>query len=150
MAAIDDREVLEAVKRLAEHFQSNVNNRFLRDILIQLDVSDSDWRMIERMTSPRQIDDMQGYGVEQLYDGIVALAHFVYAARREALPAIAKFNPPGASPIAKMAIKTFPANLDTLSKMVLDLYRRVRDQAGEVTSGQHFEELDRLEHYLNS
>jgi hypothetical protein len=148
MAVIDDPETLEAVKRLAEHFQANVNNQHLRDILIQLDVSDSDWRMIERLTSPRQIDDIQGYALEQMYDGIIALAHFVYTARREAVPAISKVIPHEASPIVKMAIKAFPANLATLSDMVLDLYQRIRGQAGDVAPGRHFEELSRVEHYL--
>jgi len=99
MAAIEDPEILEATKKLAEHFQTNVNNPYVRDILVQLDVSDSDWRSIDRLTSPRQIDDIQGYGLEQLYDGIIALAHFIYAARREAVPAIGNFIPHGASPI---------------------------------------------------
>jgi hypothetical protein len=148
MEVIDDPEVLEAIKKLAEHFQSNVNNRFLRDILIHLEVSDSDWRMIERLTSPKRIDEIQGYGVEQLYDGIIALARFIYTARREAVPAIANFNPHGASTFMKMAINAFPANLATLSKMVLDLYRKMPDQAGEVVPGRHFEELGRVEHYL--
>lgn len=161
MAVSDDPEVLEAIKKLGEHFQTNVNNRYMRDILVRLDVSDSDWRSIERLTSPRQIDDVQGYRLEQLYDGIIALAHFIYTARREAVPAIGNFIPHGASPIVKMAIKTFPANLSSLSEMTYDLYKRARGQdkeaSGRERPGQarpggpmqrRFEELSRVEHYL--
>lgn len=153
MAAIKDPEVLEAIKKLGEHFQTNVNNRYMRDIFVQLDVSDSDWRLIERLTSPRQIDDVQGYGLEQLYDGIIALAHFIYAARREAVPSIGNLIHHGTSPIEKMAIKNFPANLSSLSQMVYDLYKRVRGQDKEAPGvdapgGRYFEELSRMEHYL--
>lgn len=156
MAAIDDPEVLKAIKRLAEHFHTNVNNPYVRDILVQLDVSDSDWRLIERLTSPRQIDDVQGYGLEQLYDGIIALAHFVYTARSEAVPAIGNSITRGASPIVKMAIKNLPANLSSLAEMVYDLYKRVRGQEKEAPGQErpegpmqrHFEELNRVEHYL--
>ncbi len=151
MAAIEDPDVLEAIKRLGEHFQTNVNNRYMRDILVQLEVSDSDWRLIERLTSPRQIDEVQGYGLEQLYDGIIALAHFIYTARREAVPVIGNLIHHGASPIVKMAIKNFPANLSSLSQMVYDLYKRVRGQDKESSGGpmpRRFEELNRAEHYL--
>jgi hypothetical protein len=156
MTAIDDPEVLEAIKRLGEHFQTNANNRYMRDILVRLDVSDSDWRSIERLTSPRQIDSVQGYGIEQLYDGIIALAHFVYSAQREVVPAIGNFIPHGASPIVKMAIKNFPANLSSLSEMTYDLHKRVRGQdkgvPGQERPGgltqRRFEELNRVEHYL--
>ena len=153
MAAIEDPDVLEAIKRLGEHFQTNVNNRYMRDILVQLEVSDSDWRLIERLTSPRQMDEVQGYGLEQMYDGIIAFAHFIYAARREAVPAISNFIHHGASPIAKMAITNFPANLSTLSQMVYDLYKRVRGGDNESLGvdglgGRRFEELNRVEHYL--
>jgi CO dehydrogenase/acetyl-CoA synthase epsilon subunit len=148
MAAIEDPEVLEAIKKLGEHFQTNVNNRYMHDVFVQLDVSDSDWRLIERLTSPRQIDDVQGYGVEQLYDGIISLAHFIYAARREAVPAISNFIHHGTSPIEKMAIKNFPSNLSSLSQMVYDLYKKVRGQANDAPRGRHFEELSRVEHYL--
>jgi hypothetical protein len=151
MAAIDDPGVLKAITTLGEHFQRNVNNPYVRDILLSLDVSDSDWRMIERLTMPRQIDGIQGYGLEELYDGIVAMARFVYTARRAAVPKIGNFVSQGASPMVKMAIKAFPANLLSFSEMVFDLYKRVRSLDEAASSGTmqgRIEELSRVEHYL--
>lgn len=135
--AIKDNDTLSLIDRIGDHFRSNLNNRYVRQAYSTMPLDQGTWSLIEAVTEKSEHYSGQGYSYHELYDRILALARFVYHARREVQPhlrSILSRNSGGygsvaASPndrvLREISVNNFPSNLNVLADLVDKLYQHV-------------------------
>jgi hypothetical protein len=135
---IKDPDIFKLIERISEHYQSNISNRFVRKALMVLDLQQSQWEKLENLTGNSDYYRAQGYQFDELYEMIIAAAHFIYQARLRILPnARAVIGQGGDSFMARkqggpdqdrvlrdMAAQNFPVNLGIFSDLVNELYMK--------------------------
>jgi hypothetical protein len=129
---IKNPEVMSAVEALGEHFRSNISNRFTRRGISSMVLDPGTWNLIEELTEKVETYRYQGYHFDEIYSQILAMARFVYQARRELLPNIRLLASGGSDRIGgsdrvfrDMAIANFGPNLKILADMVNEIYMKV-------------------------
>ena len=138
------------VEKLSDQFRY-VNTPQLKESFAGLEVSSDDWRSIERLTAPSEVQVLQGYGLRELYEQILAAARFVYYARKRIASNLP--IPISATLFDKMAIKNFPGNLSIMTEQLCALYGKLLhlDAEENVEPICHtIPELDRILFYLQS
>ena len=129
-----DKVILELIDTIGEHYRTNLGNRFIRNEFSVLPMDTAVWSLIESVTEKAQYYALQGYHLDELYDRVLALAQFVYHARRELQPQLRarlSARPKGPGPggneriLRDMAVNNFAPNLAILADMVNKLYTRV-------------------------
>jgi len=126
---VDDRIIAEIIVRIGRHYNENIATRFLRPVFAQI-LSNIDLsRHIVDLTEHSEDFVLQGFHLDDLYYDIIALARFIYLARRDILPnisALTESNTKTASAADKvyrsMAFSNLGPNLTILASMVLELY----------------------------
>ncbi len=133
--AIKDPEIYKIVERIGDHYTTNVNNRFVRKALVTMDMPQSEWDRLDGLTTKSDYYKAQGFQFDELYEMIIAAAHFIYKARQSILPNIRSMvtgSPLGSSKggsdqdkvLRDMAARNFPVNLQILTDLVNELYVR--------------------------
>jgi hypothetical protein len=123
---IKDAQVLRLIERIGEHYRANISNRFLRPILLSLNLDKSTWDQVELLTEKMEIFQYQGFHFDELYTQIAASARFVEAARNHLIPTLR--NRISAVPIGpdkilrEMAASNFVSNLQVFSDLLHELY----------------------------
>jgi len=125
-------EVFSAIEAIAEHFRSNISNRFTRRALSTMTFDPATWNLIEEFTEKGENYRYQGYHPDELYSQILAMARFVYQSRRQVLPNLRFLT---ASPkdgmqssdkvLSDMAVNNFGPNLKILADKINELYVKV-------------------------
>ncbi len=131
-------ELMRQIEEIANHYQNNINNRYIRKALMTMDIPQSEWDLIEGLTAKSDYYKSQGYQFHELYDQILAVARFINKARRELLPNLRFILSEGTQTVLSrtkgtnpfdqnkilrdMAIKNFSANLQILADMINELY----------------------------
>ncbi len=128
---IHDQTIVEAIEKVAEHYNSNIATRFLRPSLAGI-LSDTDLaRRISDMTEHSETVASQGVHIDELYSQIHAMARFIYLVRLEVLPNLRSLS--GVSQgkatdsnhvYREMAMNNFGANLKILADYVNELYMK--------------------------
>lgn len=126
---IHDATIIEAIEKVADHYNTNIATRFLRPLLAGI-LSDSDLsRRIADITEHSEAVATQGVHIDELYSQIHAMARFIYLVRLEILPnlRILSGGGPGKGSDAnhvyrEMAMNNFGANLKVLADYVNELY----------------------------
>jgi len=129
---IKDPEIFAVVEAIGEHFRTNISNRFTRRGISTMALDPGTWNLIEELTEKVENYRYQGYHFDELYSQVLAMARFVYQARRDLLPNI-RFLISGADEggsasdkvFRNMAIMNFGPNLKILSDRVNELYVKV-------------------------
>ena len=135
---IKDPDIYRLVEKIGEHYQNNISNRFVRKALMVLDLQQSQWEKLENLTSNSDYYRTQGYQFDELYEMIIAAAHFIYQARLRIVPnARTVISQSGDSFTAKkqgapdqdrilrdMAAQNFPVNLGVFSDLINELYMK--------------------------
>lgn len=131
---VKDAELLKVIGRIGDHYQHNINNRFIRQALVHLMIPQSVWDSIERLTTKSGYSDANGYQFEELYEMILAAATLVSHARKHVVPNVRSFGgrPAGKASSADrgeavlkdMAFGNFPANLGLFADQVNELYMK--------------------------
>jgi hypothetical protein len=135
---IKDPDIFKLIERISEHYQNNISNRFVRKALMVLDLQQSQWERIENLTSNSDYYRGQGFQFDELYEMIIAAAHFIYQARLRIVPnARAVIGQGGDSFMGKkegasdkdrvlrdLAAQNFPVNLGIFSDLVNELYMK--------------------------
>lgn len=138
---IKDGEVMNLIDSIGEHFRTNIGNRYLRGAFRVIPLDQRTWNLLESVTEKSNYYMLQGYHFDELYDRILALAEFVYHARRELAPQLRMMLswtggaglPSGNERILRdMAVNNFASNLSILSDLVNKLYTRVVELDVEV------------------
>ena len=124
---IRDAEIIRLIERIGEHYQSNISNRFIRPLLLQLPMDKQTLDMIEILTEKSSHFVYQGFHLDDLYHQIMATARFIALARRELVPGLRNrlSNASTSSAdrvIRDMAVNNFGSNLQLFSDLINELY----------------------------
>ena len=126
MDRIKDTQVIRLVEYIGEHYRANISNRFLRPLLLQLQLDKNTWDQIELLTEKIELFRYQGFHYDELYRQIFACARFVEAARNNIIPSLrTKLGslPTGPDKILReMAASNFGSNLQVFADNLNELY----------------------------
>jgi hypothetical protein len=159
---IKDNEALTLIERIADHFNNNLYNRYLRQAYGAMALDQQSWALIENLMDKSDYYRLQGYHYDELYDRVLALARFVYHARREIQPHLRSIlqrsgGPTGSSPneriLREMAVNNFASNLNLLSDLTNKLFSRVaeldeEDHKGDRPMYRRIPEVQEIGRYL--
>jgi hypothetical protein len=125
---IKDPEIFKIIEHIGDHYQNNISNRFIRKVLVLLDLPQSEWDRLDSLTTKSEYYKNQGFQFEELYEMVVAAAHFIYQARTKMLPNLKSIIAQGGTDADKvlreMAAQNFPLNLGILSDQINELYMK--------------------------
>ena len=123
---VRDAQIIRLVERIAEHYRTNISNRFIRPALLQLPLEKQCWDMIEILTEKIEQYRYQGFQLDELYLQIVAAARFVSVTRRDLVPTLRnRLSSSGAGSdrvLRDMAVNNFASNLQVFADLVNELY----------------------------
>ncbi len=129
---IKNPEILAAVEAIGEHFRTNISNRFTRRGISSMVLDPGTWNLIEELTEKLENYRYQGYHFDEIYSQILAMAKFVYQARRDIMPNMRFLASGGNDRVGAsdkvfrdMAITNFGPNLKILADKVNELYVKV-------------------------
>jgi hypothetical protein len=130
MDQITDDSVVRLIKQLVDHYHTNISNRFIRPVLMQLPFDDILWSHIESLTERFDQLSYQGYHIEDLYRQISAMVKFVYAVRCEIAPTLRyrignNFTDKTDKVLRDMAINNFSSNLNVFAGLIFELYNKL-------------------------
>jgi hypothetical protein len=134
---IKDPEIYRIIEKIGDHYQNNVSNRFIRKALVILELAQSDLDRLDNLTSKTEYYKQQGFQYDELYEMVLAAAHFIHEARTKMVPNLKGILAHAGSDqdrvLRDMAAQNFPVNLAILSDLVNELYMKTTS-------------LDRAEH----
>ncbi|MDR0323159.1 MAG: hypothetical protein LBI12_01770 [Treponema sp.] len=125
MERIKDAQVIRLIEQIGEHYRANISNRYLRPLLLQLQLDKSTWDQIELLTEKMELFRYQGFHLDELYRQISACARFVEAARHNLMPSLrGKITSSAGGPdkiLREMAASNFVSNLQVFSDLLNEL-----------------------------
>jgi hypothetical protein len=122
---IKDAQVVRLIEQIGDHYKTNISNRFLRPVLLQLQVDKTTWDLIEILTEKMEMYRYQGFHLDELYRQIAACARFVEVARNKSnIRDKLKSIPIGNSDrtLRDMAVSNFASNLQVFADLLNELY----------------------------
>lgn len=124
---IREPEIIRLIERIGDHFKTNISNRFIRPVLLQLPLDKQSWDLIEILTEKIEQFRYQGFHLDELYHQIAASARFVALCRREVVPGLRNrlhnSSSSGADRVLRdMAVNNFASNLQLFADMLNELY----------------------------
>ncbi|MGD0725838.1 MAG: hypothetical protein ABSB63_09775 [Spirochaetia bacterium] len=135
--AIKDPDIFRIIEKVGDHFLNNVSNRFIRKALVVLELPQAEWDRLENLTNKTEYYKQNGFSYDELYEMVLAAAHFISQARQKMVPNIKGMLAQAVTEKDKvlrdMAAQNFPVNLAILSDLINELYMKTT-------------ELDRSEH----
>jgi len=137
MDRIKDPHIVRLIEQIGEHYRTNISNRFLRPVLLQIQVDKNTWDQIEVLTEKMELYRYQGFHLDELYRQIAACARFVEVARnRTMLKSKLATIPPGPDKILReMAVSNFASNLKVFADLLHELYIGLVDMDKKDTEG---------------
>lgn len=129
--AIKEQEIFSLIETIGDHYNKNINNRHLRNILLHMPMDKGTWDKIDRMIEISDYTRMQGYRFDEIYDQIYAMATFISKTRTTVLPNLKSYsasagNVPDRDKLLRdMAISNFGSNLGILADRVNELFLKV-------------------------
>jgi hypothetical protein len=124
---IQDPQTIRLIERIGEHYRSNIANRFIRPALLQLQIDNQSWNLIEVLMEGARY---QGYELDDLYRQIAAAADMVFQARTNLIPGI-RTRPSIAAMTGSekvlhdMAVNNFASNLHVLADLLNELFMQL-------------------------
>jgi len=137
---VKDNETLTLIERIGDHFNRNLYNRYLRQAYGTMTLDQHSWNIVENLMEKSEYYELQGYHYDELYDRVLALARFIYHARREIQPHLRSIlqrtgGPTGGGPneriLREMAVNNFASNINVLSDLTNKLFSRVAELDSE-------------------
>ena len=123
---VKDAHIIRLIEQIGEHYRTNISNRFLRPLLLQLQIDKVTWDQIELLTEKIELFRYQGFHLDELYRQIVACARFVEVARNNMIPNIkSKINAVPGGPdkfLREMAASNFSSNLQVFADLLNEVY----------------------------
>jgi hypothetical protein len=138
--AIKEPDIYKIVEKIRDHYQNNINNRFVHKALLILELRQSEWNRLDGLATKSDYYKTQGFQFDELYEVVLAAAHFIYQARQKLIPnlqalvqsaraAHKREEPTDPDMILRdMAVHNFPANLGILTELINELYMRTASQ----------------------
>jgi hypothetical protein len=127
---IQDPKTVRLIERIGEHYRSNIANRFIRPALLQLQIDNQTWNLIEVLMERGDQFRYQGFELDDLYRQIAAAADLVFQARTSLVPSIRSRQNLGAMAgsdkvLRDMAINNFASNIHVLADLLNELFVRL-------------------------
>jgi len=124
MDRIKEPHIVRLIEQIGEHYRTNISNKFLRPVLLQIQIDKNTWDQIEVLTEKMELYRYQGFHLDELYRQIAACARFVEVARnRAAIKSKLTTLPPGPDKILReMAVSNFAPNLKVFADLLHELY----------------------------
>lgn len=126
MERIKDAQIIRLIEQISEHYRTNISNRFLRPVLLQLQIDKSTWDQIELLTEKLDLFHYQGFHLDELYRQIAACARFVETARNNLIPTLkaklSNFPNSHDKTLREMAASNFESNLKVFADLLNQLY----------------------------
>jgi hypothetical protein len=124
---IQDARIIRLIERIGEHYRSNIANRFIRPALLQLQIDNQAWNLIEILMDRGDQFRYQGYELDELYRQIAAAADLVFQARTNLIPGIRNRQSIAAMTgpdkvLRDMAVNNFASNLQVLADLLNELF----------------------------
>jgi hypothetical protein len=123
---IKDTHIIRLIEQLGVHYKANISNRFLRPVLLQLQIDKNTWDHIEALTEKTELYLYQGFHLDELYRQIAACARFIEVARNNMIPTLrSKLSNMPNSPdkiLREMAASNFVSNLQVFTDQLNELY----------------------------
>jgi hypothetical protein len=113
------------LEQIGEHYRTNISNRFLRPVLLQLQVDKTTWDLIEVITEKMDLYRYQGFNLDELYREIAACARFIEIARNKStIKSKISMLPQGHDKtLREMAFSNFTSNLKVFADLLSELYK---------------------------
>lgn len=140
-----DEEIFNLIDTIGQHYRTNIGNRYVRNAFSILPLDAKEWSLIESVTEKAEYYRFQGYHLDELYDRVLALARFIYHARRELQPQLrARLSTYSSGPgplgndriLRDMAVNNFSSNLSIFADLVNKLYSRAVEVDTELARGK--------------
>jgi len=126
---VKDLQTISIIERLAEHFESSINNSYVRNALISMDLPPNIRLAMQPLTEKVDTYKLHGYRFDEIYSGILALATYIYKVRKEVYPYLKNSLSGKASGDEKilqlLAVDNLKTNMSVLADDVSDLYMKV-------------------------
>lgn len=122
--------VLDCVEKVSDQYSTFLGNGFIRSAMASVEVPYQYRVAFDLLVLSNEGYRQDGYSFDDLYLGIIGLAHFVYLARTVVFPNLQKKVYRGGSSdniLERMATDNMLANLGALSDRVSELYVYVVD-----------------------
>lgn len=136
---IKDTNIVRLIEQIGVHYRTNISNRFIRPVLLQLQVDKYTWDQIEILTEKTELFRYQGFHLDELYRQIAACARFVEVARnksniKERLKAVPAdgFD----KTLREMAVNNFSSNLQIFADLLNELYINLTDTDKEAVTSK--------------
>ena len=125
MDRIKEPYIIRLLEQIGEHYRTNISNRFLRPVLLQLQVDKTTWDLIEVITEKMDLYRYQGFNLDELYREIAACARFIEIARNKStIKSKISLLPAGHDKtLREMAFSNFTSNLKVFAEMLSELYK---------------------------
>lgn len=134
---ISDSDVINALKKIGDHYRKNISNKYMRKAFTSLQVDLHSWELIDDLT--KETTFFGDYRFDELYERILALAEFVSKAKKQLMPNIRNLVITGSDSMYSrsggltaneklmrdIAVSNFPPNMSILADLVNDLYVKV-------------------------
>ncbi len=150
---IQEPEIVRLIERIGEHFKTNISNRFIRPVLLQLPIDKQSWDLIEVLTEKIEQYRYQGFHFDELYRQIAVAARFVSLCRKEIVPTLrSRLSGGGSGPekvLRDMAVNNFASNLQLFADLLNELYVKLveidkRESKGRIPVYKQMTELQEI------
>jgi len=129
---IKDDQIIKLIEKIGGHYRANISNRFLRPVLLHLNIDKNTWDLIESLTEKYDTVNYQGFHLDELYRQIAACAKFIDIARNNMLPALRNKSrgAPNSSDrvLQEIAASNFIFNLQLLADFINELYIKLAEK----------------------
>jgi hypothetical protein len=128
---VKDPEIFSLIGKMSEHFQANLGNRHLKPAFAALSLDQKTLSLLDSVTEKYVPYAGQAMHVDELYERILAVARFVFLARRDLQPSLRSMLAGRAAPspndkvLRDMAVSNFGSNLGLLADQVNQLFQKV-------------------------
>ena len=147
---VKDPDIYRIVEKVGDHYTNNVSNRFVRKAILVLELQQAEWDRLDNLTAKSEYYKQQGFQFDELYEMVLAAAHFIHEARAKMLPNIRSMLGAGSSDkervLRDMAAQNFGVNLKILADLVNELYMKTTelDKAAHEKKRPVFERIPEL------
>jgi hypothetical protein len=128
---VKDPEIFSLIGKISDHYKANLGNRHLKPAFGGLVLDQQTWSLVDSVTEKFVSYAGQSMHVDELYERILALAGFVFQARRDVQPNLRSILAGRGAPapndkvLRDMAVSNFGSNLALLADQVKLLHEKV-------------------------
>lgn len=127
-------EIKECINDIRVHYDSNLNNKYVKNIILKLDIPSETRHYMGIILDYKTLYFDSKGTIEDIYNGIKAICHFIKEVRIRVLPNIESYagenflsasgvKDPNERILYKMATKNYPMNIKMLAKHCLKLLK---------------------------